>query len=123
MPAISLAQQLVRTNNQPTGFDYLRLILATAVIASHTVPTAYGKVVETHFLSGPIRPVVALILLMFFALSGFLVAGSLDRSRTIALFLGLRVIRIFPALGVEVILSALILGPIVTILPLPAYLS
>jgi peptidoglycan/LPS O-acetylase OafA/YrhL len=39
------------------------------------------------------------------------------------MFLGLRAIRIFPALFVEVILSALILGPLVTTLPPQLYFS
>jgi peptidoglycan/LPS O-acetylase OafA/YrhL len=58
---------------------------------------------------------------MFFSLSGFLVAGSLERSRTLLTFLGLRVLRIVPALAVEVFLSALVLGPLLTDLPLTAY--
>jgi peptidoglycan/LPS O-acetylase OafA/YrhL len=57
---------------------------------------------------------------MFFALSGFLVAGSPERSKTLLTFLGLRAIRIYPALGVEVVLSALLIGTAVTTLPLPA---
>jgi peptidoglycan/LPS O-acetylase OafA/YrhL len=55
-----------------------------------------------------------MILPMFFALSGFLVAGSLTRSKTIVSFLYLRVIRIFPALVVEVTLSAIVLGSLFT---------
>ncbi|MET4483346.1 peptidoglycan/LPS O-acetylase OafA/YrhL [Bradyrhizobium sp. F1.13.3] len=60
---------------------------------------------------------------MFFALSGFLVAGSLLRSKTLIAFMGLRAIRIFPALGAEVVLSALILGPLLTVLPIKEYFS
>jgi peptidoglycan/LPS O-acetylase OafA/YrhL len=51
---------------------------------------------------------------MFFALSGFLVAGSLERNKTLISFLGLRLIRLIPALAVEITLSALILGPVLT---------
>lgn len=51
---------------------------------------------------------------MFFTLSGFLVAGSLERSRTLPGFLALRAFRIAPALAVEVFLSALFLGPLLT---------
>jgi len=55
-----------------------------------------------------------LILPMFFALSGFLVAGSLERCPTLASFYGLRILRLAPALTVEVTLSAIILGPLLT---------
>jgi peptidoglycan/LPS O-acetylase OafA/YrhL len=50
----------------------------------------------------------------FFALSGFLVAGSLERCRTVITFAGLRVLRIFPALAVETLLSAFLIGPLFT---------
>jgi peptidoglycan/LPS O-acetylase OafA/YrhL len=60
---------------------------------------------------------------MFFALSGFLVAASLERCRTLLKFLSLRAIRIFPALMVEVIISAFLLGPLVTGVSLSEYFT
>ena len=51
---------------------------------------------------------------MFFALSGFLVTGSALRTGRLVPFLGLRVLRLLPALFVEVTLSAIILGGIFT---------
>ena len=72
---------------------------------------------------GPFGRFCNLLVPMFFALSGFLVAGSLERARTLGMFIGLRAIRIFPALLVEVVLSAFILGPLVTDLPLQRYFS
>jgi peptidoglycan/LPS O-acetylase OafA/YrhL len=58
---------------------------------------------------------------MFFALSGFLVSGSAFRTRSLIPFLGLRVLRILPALFVEVTLSAVILGGLFTNLDLADY--
>ncbi len=66
----------------PAGFDYLRLFLAISVLSLHSVGTSYGREIENHLLwqwplyRGPLR----LILVAFFALSGFLVAGSIFRS-------------------------------------------
>ncbi|GJD86187.1 hypothetical protein HPGCJGGD_4084 [Methylobacterium haplocladii] len=60
---------------------------------------------------------------MFFALSGFLVMGSAFRTKKVLPFLGLRIIRIVPALSVEVVLSAIVLGAIYTSLPLHDYFS
>jgi peptidoglycan/LPS O-acetylase OafA/YrhL len=54
------------------------------------------------------------ILPLFFALSGFLVAGSLTRVKSLKVFMLHRILRIVPALSCEVFLSALVLGPIVT---------
>lgn len=59
---------------------------------------------------------------MFFGLSGFLVAGSAKRL-DLKNFLLNRSSRIFPALIVEIVLSALVLGPLVTTYPLAKYFT
>src|SRR5690606_37195273 len=61
------------------------------------------------------------LLPLFFALSGHLVSGSLDRSNSLGVFLGLRALRIFPALAIDPLLCALVLGPLVPTLPLMEY--
>ena len=117
-PAVAsptLADRLTVTHSRPAGFDWMRLLLAAAVVGWHTIGTSYGDVAQHGFWSSPLwRPPLAAILGMFFALSGFLVAGSLERCRTMVSFVGLRVMRILPALAVEVLLCALILGPLLT---------
>jgi peptidoglycan/LPS O-acetylase OafA/YrhL len=123
-PALrTLGRQLILTNGRPAGFDYLRIILAVAVITIHSVGISYGAGAQQSFSEGLLRPFSAIVLPMFFALSGFLVAGSLTRCKTLVMFIGLRVIRIFPALAVEVFLCALILGPMVTVDSLENYFS
>jgi len=118
-----LANRMAAVNFRPSGFDYLRLILAVAVVAMHTVIVSHGQLVEVALWESPARPMLRLILPMFFALSGFLVSGSLERTRTLGVFVGLRIIRIVPALAIEVLLSALVLGPLLTSLTLGAYVS
>ena len=113
----------VMAAGRTTGFDYLRLVLATGVLCSHCIDVSYGVNFTSEFENGPIRPLIAVLLPMFFALSGFLVAGSLDRCRSLVSFMGLRVIRLVPALAFETVLTALILGPLLTSLPLAAYFS
>lgn len=105
-----------------TGFDYLRVALALSVMGWHSLVTSYGTYLQSQVLAGPWRSLVGMILPMFFALSGFLVAGSLQRN-TLPAFLGLRVLRITPALAVEIGLSALLLGPLLTNWSLVAYFS
>jgi peptidoglycan/LPS O-acetylase OafA/YrhL len=117
----TIEARIVETHGRTSGFDYMRLALASGVIAMHSVITSYGQLAEIAFWQSPIRPVIRLILPMFFALSGFLVAGSLERAKTLGGFLGLRAIRILPALAVEVVLSAFIIGAIFTTLPLAKY--
>lgn len=121
--AQTLQDRLIAANKRPSGFDYMRLMLATSVVLSHTMPVSYGIDWTLNTLNGPLRMVNSLILPLFFALSGFLVAGSLERCRTLVSFLGLRAIRLMPALAVETCLAALLLGPFLTTLPLSAYFS
>lgn len=118
----SVQSQLNRVGNRPTGFDYLRLTLALSIIVWHSVTICYGPSAEAYFWTGPPRPLVALLLPSFFGLSGFLVAGSLERNN-IPEFLTLRVTRIFPALAVEVLISAIIIGPLLTSVAWREYFS
>jgi peptidoglycan/LPS O-acetylase OafA/YrhL len=110
-------------DGRASGFDYLRIGLAISIIAAHSCLTSYGLAANDALYAGAMGRVCNLLVPMFFALSGYLVAGSLDRSRTLIIFLGHRAIRILPALIVEVVFSALILGPILTNLPLHSYFT
>jgi peptidoglycan/LPS O-acetylase OafA/YrhL len=93
---------------QTTGFDYLRVGLALGVLLVHVA------VIADHHISlllwttwfGPFE---RSLLPAFFVLSGFLVSGSLLRN-SLPRFLALRVLRIIPALAVEVGLSAVVMG-------------
>ena len=107
-------------NPHPVGFDYLRIGLACSIVAYHSVTLQRGPDFYFVVLNSPFRPFATILLFLFFALSGFLVAGSLFRNK-ITTFLSLRALRIFPALAVEVILSALFLGPIFTSFDLHKY--
>ncbi len=100
------------------GFDFLRIFLAVMVLFTHSFLIAEG---EQHQFSHPgITVLQAAILPMFFALSGFLITGSAMRLR-LSDFLLNRGIRIVPALAVDIVFAALILGPIFTTLSLQTY--
>ncbi len=88
------------TGGRTSGFDYLRFGLATSIILWHGILISYGAEVELGYWRGPIGVAYHFVLPVFFALSGFLVAGSLDRCPTLVSFFGLRVLRIVPALSV-----------------------
>jgi peptidoglycan/LPS O-acetylase OafA/YrhL len=123
MAHATFEDRLIATGGRPTGFDYLRIILAVAVIWVHSFDIVAGTEVFWHYMHGLFRPIFALILPMFFSLSGFLVAGSLERSRSLISFLGLRVIRLAPALFVEVVFSAVFLGLLFTKWPYRDYFT
>ncbi|MGH7116593.1 MAG: acyltransferase family protein [Stellaceae bacterium] len=120
---MSVAEWVRRTGGRTSGFDYLRVCLAVGVIVVHTASTSYGHGSDLVVWGGPQRVAVHLILPMFFALSGFLVAGSLERCPTLVSFFGLRILRIVPALSVEVLMSAMIFGPMLSSVDLRAYFT
>jgi len=117
----SIATRIEETSGHASGFDYMRLALASAILLIHTALVCHGLPADQAIYTGPARPLARLILPAFFALSGFLVAGSLQRSRTLFMFLGLRALRIIPGLAGLTVFSAFILGPLVTDLPLRDY--
>ena len=110
-------------NGFTSGFDYLRIFLSVAVLIWHSATVGLGADFAKELFADHLRGLVSLILPCFFALSGFLVAGSLLRTTSLVEFAALRGIRLVPALFVEVVLSALILGPIVTSVTLSRYFA
>ena len=110
-------------NGIGAGFDTLRLVLALAVICWHSIPISYGWQTEKAIWNGPYgRPFMA-VMPAFFALSGFLVMGSAIRVRQLNAFLAARVLRIVPALAMEISISALVMGALLTTLPLSEYFT
>ena len=118
---VSLGDRLDSRKGIGPGFDFLRVVLATSVVAWHCDPLLAGGVgvLDTTWMMWFLGYA---ILTMFFALSGLLIAGSALRHSP-ANFLINRGLRIFPALVVEVVLSAFILGPLVTSLAPGRYFS
>jgi peptidoglycan/LPS O-acetylase OafA/YrhL len=102
------------------GFTWLRLALAVGIFTFHSVTISYGS-------ADAIPPVpmalAQLILPMFFALSGFLVAGSLTHSASLTQFATFRVARLAPALVAVVFVSMFVAGPLVTTESLRDYFS
>jgi peptidoglycan/LPS O-acetylase OafA/YrhL len=103
------------------GFDALRLGLAASIFFSHSFFSSQG---DNGWLWGtPVRPLLMALVPMFFALSGFLVTGSAVRVASLRVFLTFRILRIVPALMTEVVLCALILGPLLTTVSLHDYFT
>jgi peptidoglycan/LPS O-acetylase OafA/YrhL len=100
------------------GFDFLRITLAYSVVAWHSIYIAEGSdpFGGTHFLWFPGYAILS----MFFALSGFLITASAVRL-SLSNFIINRALRIVPALLVDVVLSAIVLGTLFTSLSLSEY--
>src|SRR3990167_9230531 len=146
-PSDSFDSVLKRYRGVGPGFDFLRIFLALVIFVGHAKWLAglSGMAMETvaHQASlaashaagldggvlhvtpwtGLGRPFKLALVPMFFALSGFLVMGSAVRLKSTSTFLAHRMLRIFPALVVEVALSACVLGWWFTTVPLDQYVS
>ena len=95
------------------NFDFLRIVAAFSVLISHSVA-----------LHSDVFPLVDLgnaAVYSFFAISGFMVSGSWERDPNLFRFLSRRALRIFPGLAVVIAVAALLIGPLVTTVPLDQY--
>jgi len=102
------------------GFDFLRISLALLILFTHSTDIVTGLYGE--YADGPWQIPVRSLVPMFFALSGFLVTGSAQRLKLSDFILN-RAMRIVPALAVDIIIAACIIGPIFTTLTPAAYVT
>jgi peptidoglycan/LPS O-acetylase OafA/YrhL len=110
-----------RANN----FDFIRLVAALSVVFSHSFLIAEGSEANEPFvwLTGN-QCVLGLVgVFVFFVISGYLVTSSYCRKPVAVDFAARRALRIFPALVVNMLVCALLLGPLVSHLPFRAYLA
>jgi peptidoglycan/LPS O-acetylase OafA/YrhL len=117
---MTIGEKLEQNRGFAKGFDFMRVVLALAVVTSHSFWIA--AINTTLMVTRPSWFPLYVVVPSFFALSGFLIVGSAERL-SLGNFLLNRGLRIFPALSVEIIASAFILGPIFTTLTLGQYFS
>lgn len=108
----------VEAAHRRNSFDTLRLIGAAVVlvghafiITGHEAPTIMGRGLHQFGLW------------IFFSLSGYLICQSWRRDSRLRPYLTKRLLRILPGLWWFLGLSVLVIGPIATVLPLPAYFA
>ncbi len=97
------------------AFDLLRFIFASLVLVHHSY-ALLGIPGGNFFirLTGGQLDIGDFSVGSFFIISGFLVTQSLLRSNSLLEYFAKRFLRLFPALFVSLMLSAMFLGPIVT---------
>ena len=104
------------------NFTILRLILALAVVVSHAFSVGTGRHIDEPLTLLTLYTLGEHAVNGFFAVSGFLVAMSWDRRRGVVPFVAARLLRVFPALVVAVVLTGLVLGAALTTMPTGQYL-
>ncbi|HUP28608.1 MAG TPA: acyltransferase [Usitatibacter sp.] len=106
--------------HRANSFHALRLLAATMVIHAHAfVLSGSGPDPVSAYTGGASSGAVAVW--MFFVISGWLVTASYASDPHLARFTARRLLRIFPALALTVVATALLLGPMVTTLPAADY--
>lgn len=119
MSGVSLSDIVDRGGN---NFDLLRLIAAASVIVSHAWVLGFASAGVEPLESVSVFTLGQHAVNVFFVLSGLLVASSLERSPDLVSFAAARVLRVFPGLAVCVLLTAFVVGPLASDLPLGDYL-
>lgn len=126
MTEATVRHHLDQHNGRAPGFDAVRFFLATLIMGWHAFSICYKGMLPVYLVVAGYsfaKPLLRFLIPAFFFLSGFLVAGSALRLRSTKTFLTFRGLRIFPALLVEVFLSAILLGAAITTLPIQDYYS
>ena len=106
------------TQGKNNNFNLIRIIAALAVLVSHSFslllqPEPFGQSLGMSMGSIAVD--------IFFVASGFLVAGSLLARQSVSEYVLARVLRIYPALIVMLVLTVFVLGAVFTSVPLDAY--
>lgn len=104
--------------DRPNNFDALRLLAAVTVILAHAYPLSrpgapdpLGRLGHGHIGLGPLAVYV------FFAISGYLITMSCDRSRSPRAFLARRVARLYPGFAVALAVCFFIVTPLAVAAP------
>ncbi|HVS95927.1 MAG TPA: acyltransferase [Puia sp.] len=103
------------------NFNWLRLVAALLVLLSHCY--GFGHQDPFQRLTNDLVRGSDIAMPVFFFLSGLLVTQSLDHSPSRLNFLWRRVLRLYPAIFLFVALTALVMGPLVTTLPMRDYFA
>jgi len=108
-------------SSRENNFDVLRLFAALLVLWGHSYPLTadgqddiFSKCLFGYDTAG------SFAVMIFFVISGFLVTKSASE-RTMGDYFAARALRILPALACVVVFTILVIGPILTTLPLGDY--
>jgi len=112
-----------KASGRDNNLNLIRAVAATAVLVSHAYPIALGPdaIQPLKDLTG--HSLGSLSVYVFFAISGFLITMSFERTSTYTSFMAARVLRLFPGLLISLLAVAFLLGPMVSTLGVAGYLT
>jgi peptidoglycan/LPS O-acetylase OafA/YrhL len=100
------------------NFGAIRLLAAVVVVFGHSFPLSGAP--DIVVLGNSVQ---SLAVKVFFVLSGYLITQSWLLDPNPVRYFTKRILRIFPALIFVVVLSALALGPVISVLPVAVYIK
>lgn len=110
------------SKGRDNNLNLVRMLAATGVLVSHAWPIALGPGTPEPLYKLTGYSLGSICVQIFFAISGFLITASFLRSSTMTRFTLARVLRLFPGLAVSLVFVALVMGPVVSSLPLKEYM-
>lgn len=111
------------SQGRDNNFNLIRMIAALAVLVTHSFALVYGSGDAEPFHDSLGMTIGGIAVDVFFITSGFLVTASLLYRQSTIEFIWARVLRVFPALLVMLLLTVFVLGTFFTTLTLLNYLS
>jgi peptidoglycan/LPS O-acetylase OafA/YrhL len=113
-------EEITESAGRSNNFGLIRLVAASLVVFGHSFDLVRRP--------EPLAPTLELTwgtigVLIFFSMSGFLVARSWATGPRLVEFATKRALRLLPALFVSSLVCAVVLGPLVTTEPLRSYLD
>ena len=112
-----------RDRGRDNNLNLLRFVAASLVVLSHSYPLSGHLADEPLARLTRIFDFASVAVIVFFAISGYLVARSFDRSRDLATYARSRALRILPAYVAATLYAAFVIGPWATTLPIADYLA
>ncbi|MCU0948053.1 MAG: acyltransferase [Porphyrobacter sp.] len=119
LPGRRLAESLSGRDN---NLNLIRIIAAAAVLVSHAFPITLGEGADEPLARLTGMTLGGWAVAVFFGISGLLITRSFDRRSTLVQFVTARVLRLFPALFVVLVITVAV-GALVTTLPPAAYFA
>lgn len=104
-------------------FNLIRMIAALAVLVSHAVALTTGDPSKEPLVQSTGLSLGSYAVGVFFGISGLLIARSFDRRKSLWHFVISRILRLWPALFVVLLLTAVVLGPSLSSLDSSTYFT
>lgn len=110
-------------HGRDNNFNLIRILAAFSVLITHCFTLTAGSAKAEPFRDTLGMSLGDIAVDVFFIISGFLVTISLLTKQNMLEFIWARVLRIYPALWVMLLLTVFGLGAVMTTLSLPAYFT